>query len=175
MTTKHDIAVAEKLPIITAALIPAFWLAVTSLVMPFKILLFSIHNVLTKRDYTYSVDDFCDLGLGVCVGVWIYMYITWSKLDYFSDAVQNNNENYTLWTLIKEQEGDFSIIYFLIVMIIIMWLRFLLMLQLTKTFGPLLRTSLVMLGDAFKFLFIWLVVLALLSSIASLLFGDIEG
>ena len=89
--------------------------------------------------------------------------------------MQNEDENYTLWVLIKEMKGEFSIIYFLIVMIVIMWLRFLLMLQLTKTFGPLLRTSIVMLGDAFKFLFIWLVVLFLLSSIASLLFGDIEG
>ena len=57
----------------------AFYIAIFSLVMPCKILLYSVHNKLTKRDYTFMIDDFCDLGLTTCVGIWIYTYISWSK------------------------------------------------------------------------------------------------
>ena len=55
----------------------------------------------------------------------------------------------------------------------LIWGRFILMLQLTKTFGPILRIIIVMIGDVLKFLFIWTVVLICLASIASLLFGEL--
>ena len=55
----------------------------------------------------------------------------------------------------------------------VMWARFLLMLQLTKNFGPMLRIIISMLGQVTKFLIIWAVVLVCLSSVASLLFGSL--
>ena len=63
---------------------------------------------------------------------------------------------------------------FLAVMVTFMWGRFILMLQLTHNFGPMLRIILVMIGDVLKFLFIWSVILFCLSSVASLLFGELE-
>ena len=36
-----------------------------------KLILFTVHNHLTKRDYTYSIDDLFDLGVAVLVIVWI--------------------------------------------------------------------------------------------------------
>lgn len=59
-------------------------------------------------------------------------------------------------------------------MVLQIWGRFLLMLQLTKSFGPMLRIILNMFGDVLKFLFIWSVVIICLASIASLLFGELE-
>jgi len=62
---------------------------------------------------------------------------------------------------------------FLAVIIFFMWSRFLLQMQLTRTFGPMLRIITVMVGDVFKFLAIWSVLLALLASVSSLLFGSL--
>lgn len=49
--------------------------------MPFKLLLFTIHNYLTKRDYTYSIDDIGDIAVAICVGVWIYTFQAWSAIE----------------------------------------------------------------------------------------------
>ena len=48
------------------------------------------------------------------------------------------------------------------------------MLQLTKSFGPMLRIILSMIGEVMRFLFIWTVVLICISSVSSLLFGTLE-
>ena len=63
---------------------------------------------------------------------------------------------------------------FLSVMVVLMWGRFILMLQLTRMFGPMLRILLNMGGDVMKFLFIWAVVIVMISSVASLLFGELD-
>ena len=63
---------------------------------------------------------------------------------------------------------------FLACIVAFMWGRFILMLQLTRSFGPMLRIIIVMIGDVLKFLFIWSVLLVLLSSVAALLFGELE-
>ena len=55
-----------------------------------------------------------------------------------------------------------------------MWARFILMLKLTRAFGPMLTIIVQMMSQVIKFLFIWFVILAVLSSIASLLFGALE-
>jgi len=62
---------------------------------------------------------------------------------------------------------------FLAVMSVFIWGRFLLMLQLTRSFGPMLRIVIVMVGDVGKFLAIWIVILVCLASVGNLLFGDI--
>mmetsp|Transcript_564 Transcript_564/g.915 ORF Transcript_564/g.915 Transcript_564/m.915 type:complete len:236 (+) Transcript_564:879-1586(+) len=62
---------------------------------------------------------------------------------------------------------------FLSAMVIFMWSRFLLMMQLTKTFGPMLRILISMAGEVIKFIFIWVVVIVCLTSVSSLLFGEL--
>ena len=63
---------------------------------------------------------------------------------------------------------------FLAIMVIILWTRFLLMLQLTRTFGPMLRILLNMAGDVLRFLVIQSVLLIMVTSVAALLFSDLE-
>ena len=70
--------------------------------------------------------------------------------------------------------SDFKINLFLVVISFVVWVRFLLMLQLTKVFGPMLRIIIVMIGEVFKFLFIWIIILLTLTSISQLLFGELE-
>lgn len=57
---------------------------------------------------------------------------------------------------------------------VFLWLRFLMMLQLTVTFGPMLRIIIAMIGEVVKFLIIWLLVLFTLASCISLLFGSLD-
>ena len=68
----------ESFPVCRDSLFLSFELGIVSLIMPFKLLLFSIHNYLTKRDYTYSIDDVSDFALAICMCVWIYTYSSWS-------------------------------------------------------------------------------------------------
>jgi len=58
-------------------------------------------------------------------------------------------------------------------MIFIMWARFLSMLQLTRTFGPILRIIISMFAEVLRFLFVYLVVLTIFASVAALLFGGL--
>lgn len=69
---------------------------------------------------------------------------------------------------------EFRFLIFLAVMDVFMWLRFLLMLQLTKSFGPMLRIIISMIGETLKFLAIYAVILLTFSGVSSLLFGDLE-
>jgi len=46
---------------------------------------FTLHNYWAKRDYTYQLDDFCDLGIAVCVAYWMWQYQAWS--DNLRDPV----------------------------------------------------------------------------------------
>ena len=62
-------------------LVLSFSFALATLIMPLKMITFSIHNSLTKRDYSYSIDDLGDLALAVCVGIWVYTYIWWSDIE----------------------------------------------------------------------------------------------
>ena len=65
-----------------------------------------------------------------------------------------------------DNSGDFKINIFLVVISFVVWIRFLLMLQLTKVFGPMLRIIIVMIAEVMKFLFIWVIILATLASIS---------
>lgn len=62
---------------------------------------------------------------------------------------------------------------FLSIMVVVIWTRFLLMLQLTRQFGPMLRIIISMFGEVSKFLVIWSVLLVCLTSVATLLFGEL--
>ena len=53
----------------------------------------------------------------------------------------------------------------------VMWGRFVAMLQLTRTFGPMLRIIINMMGDVGKFTFLYFIGLCILASFSSLMFG----
>ena len=92
----------------------------------------------------------------------------------YLESVTDAATNYTFQTVTKDADGEFNITVFLAGMIVILWLRFIMMLQLTKRFGPMLRIIIVMVGDVLTFLFVWILVLMCLSAAASLLFGSLD-
>jgi hypothetical protein len=53
------------------------------------------------------------------------------------------------------------------------WLRMIIMLKLTKTFGPLIRIIQVMLKELFIFLVLWIIQLFIFACVGILVFGSI--
>ena len=146
--------------------------------MPLRLVMFSVHNWLTKRDYAYSADDLCDIIGTIILSYWIYMRRNWADKCYELGEkipfITTELECYAYYTIGQHLEGKFRIMIFLAILLTAMWARFILMLQLTLSFGPLLRIIMIMFKEASKFLFIWLVVLFCLASVAALVFGDID-
>lgn len=60
-----------------------FILVILILVLPCKFLTVMLHNWLTKRDYSVSIDDILDLAIAVCVLILVILFVKWS--DYTND------------------------------------------------------------------------------------------
>ena len=88
-------------------------------------------------------------------------------------SVKGEFSNYVYAAAGKEDTGEFSMTGFLACIVFFMWIRFIQMLQLTRVFGPILTIIKSMFTEVAKFLFIWIVVLCMLASVASLLFGHL--
>ena len=75
----------------------SFFCSIFALIMPFKMLLFTVHNYLTKRDYTYQIDDLADLAIATCVVVWIVTFYQWNNkpVDDGFGFANTLFENYT--------------------------------------------------------------------------------
>lgn len=65
----------------TKSLTFSLWLSLAALVFPVKTLLFTVFKSLTKRDYSYQIDDFCDLAITGLILFWLYMYMAYSNTD----------------------------------------------------------------------------------------------
>ena len=103
-----------------------------AVIIPMRTLLFTLHNRLTKRDYSYSIDDFCDLGLAACIFVWVYVFFNTKDIpvdEFPGITVYEDSDWYRFaWQAISKTDGDFKILVFLSCITIFMWVRFLLML-----------------------------------------------
>ena len=75
---EYEDLLVKEFDLTVNAFIETFEMCLIAIVMPCKTLLFTVHNYLTKRDYSYSIDDICDLGLLICIIVWVYTYFSWS-------------------------------------------------------------------------------------------------
>jgi len=56
--------------------------------MPLRLVMFSIHNSLTKRDYSYSVDDYSDITVLLMLSIWIYTRYTWNTESFVDPNTQ---------------------------------------------------------------------------------------
>ena len=156
----------------------AFREALITLVFPIKTFLAIAHCKLTNRDYTYSFDDLCDLVLFVTLSYWIYIYLNWANYPHNHNLYDLDWSSHRLrfshTILGMSYNGDFDLFTFYAIMTVFIWGRLLVMLQLNRVFGPMLRLIFSMFGQVSKFLLIYIVTLICQTSVASLLFGEIE-
>ena len=61
---------------------PCFYIAIFALIIPIKLISFTVHNYLTKRDYSYSTDDICDLSLAICIIIWIVKWYESQNIEH---------------------------------------------------------------------------------------------
>lgn len=75
------------------SLVTCFQLSLCLLIWPCRVILFSIHNYLTGRAYSYSLDDLCDFIIALVIFVWSSSYIIWSKSEFENmteEQIQND-------------------------------------------------------------------------------------
>ena len=165
------------MPEMTTAIMSTLTLMVLALSLSTKFVLSLIHNCLTKRDYSIQIDDLCDIVILSITSVLLYNYFSWRDLPIdptYASLITTRNENFGFQTVMKQETGQFPMLVFLSLIVIALYIRFLLMLQLTKNFGPTLRIIITMVQDMTKFLIIWLILFILLATLCSILFGDVE-
>lgn len=49
----------------------SFFIAILMMMMASRVFFVTLHNWLTKRDYSYQIDDLCDLVIVVLIASWI--------------------------------------------------------------------------------------------------------
>ena len=111
--------------------------------------------------------------------VMLNRYFAWYWEDLPNDEnaviVDTRTENFGFYSVYHSTTTkEFRTTIFLAVLVVALFCRLILMLQLTKGFGPTLRIIFTMVSDMMKFLFIWAIVIVMLASCASILFGDKE-
>ena len=77
-----------------------------TLIMPVRIILFSVHNYLTKRDYTIQLDDYCDFGIVICVFTWIAIDANFSQyepseLEYALNLIDSRDDKFAFQIMNK--------------------------------------------------------------------------
>lgn len=112
------------------SLIASLDLAMLTLIVSIKLVLFTVHNYLTKRDYTYSIDDVFDLFLAVLISIWVQQYYAYSSLPKPGtyDFVVNSDDLYAFYAFDANQTGKFRLMIFLACIVGCIWGRFLMML-----------------------------------------------
>ena len=63
--------------------------------MPLRVVTFSAHTFLTRRDYSYSIDDICDFTVFLCISIWIYTYVQWSDIITDDRFAATKGDRYT--------------------------------------------------------------------------------
>ena len=67
----------EYFPLLVDWLSLSYQSGLIALIMPLRLVMFTIHNSLTKRDYSYSIDDYSDITVLIMLSFWIYTRYTW--------------------------------------------------------------------------------------------------
>jgi hypothetical protein len=113
-----------------------------------------------------------DLIICTLIVAWIYIYITFTRHKSTNPKIAEHPEEIFMYDLIMARKNNTFHFDFLLACIASMfWLRMILMLKLTKTFGPLVRIIDVMLKELGIFLVLWVIQLFIFACVGELIFG----
>jgi hypothetical protein len=116
-----------------------------------------------------------DLIICTLIVAWIYIYITFKRHKITNPRVADDPEEIFMYELIMARKNNTFHFDFLLACIASMfWLRMILMLKLTKTFGPLVRIIDVMLKELGIFLVLWVIQLFIFACVGELIFGSLH-
>ena len=122
------------------------------------------------------VTSLIDLIIFGCVLFWGYKFYEFKADDNegFSLNCPGNPYHRFMQKMLEENKsGHFHFDYLLALIVFAFWIRFLLMLNLTRTFGPLIKVIGAMIKDLIIFLALFFIILIAFSYIGVLAFGSI--
>lgn len=155
----------------------AMYVAMISFTFPVYILTSALYAKLTNRVFVFKTSNAYDLFICSLVGVWFW------RFEYY---VHHPNEGYGLvegkpyWTEIvfknihdDIETGDFHFDWLIAAVSFFFWMRLLMMLQLTKWFGPLIAITSAMIVDMATFFGIFIINLLAFSCVGILIFAKL--
>ncbi|CDW90047.1 wd-40 repeat protein [Stylonychia lemnae] len=156
----------------------AMWVSIVMYAFPIRMIQTFLFAKLTKRNYNpINANFIVELGLTSCVAIWMYYsqkFQDQSLLDNNYGEQLTSEEIFVLNVIEQLEEGKFRFDILLAFHTGLLWLRVILLLKLTRSFGPLIKIVECMLVDIGQFAVIWLVNLVFFSCMGMLLFGEIE-
>ena len=142
--------------------------------VPVKTLMTLVYASKTKTEYKLKTEDLFDIIICSLITAWIYIHFSFWRHESANPEVAETPEEIFMYDIIIARENNTAHFDFLIGCISSMfWLRMILMLKLTKTFGPLIRIIEKMLKELGIFLVIWVIQLFIFTCVGFLIFGEL--
>lgn len=117
--------------------------------------------------------------------IWYYIYYYVSELDLpenlqkyvdyettYKIETANEDEVFVHYVIAYRLKYNFD--YFVGFVSLVVWVKLILMLRLTKTFGPMITIIANMMGDLGTFMVLWALLLCLLACFGILAFGELD-
>jgi len=161
-----------------AALDDATMIALMTFSFPFQILANILFHRLTRRNYTFSFSQAYDMFICSLVAVWFW------RLDYYKkketlgfgliDGEVTALHEQVFQNIVEDLEGGiFHFDYLIAAVSFFFWMRLIMMLKLTKTFGPLISITTAMMVDMLAFFGIYVIQILAFSCIGMLVFSKL--
>lgn len=138
-----------------------------------------IYSCYTNRNFKVRSTSIADMVIVACMIVWFI------KFEEYMFAAANDGfkleENPTRYHMFMQRmlndinTGDFHFDWLLAATAFLFWIRLIFMLQLTQTFGPLIRTTVAMMSDLITFFLLFSIQLIAFSCVGILAFGNLPG
>lgn len=150
------------------------YIAMLSFAFPFKIMLLWFFSKRTGREFSLKYEDYFDLILAFLVAWWFEKFEEYSHKESSDPRIANTPEEIFMANIIEGIDtGEFHFDFLLACVAGMFWGRMLLMMKLTKTFGPMIKIIVVMLKELTIFLVLWLIQLFIFTCIGILVFGEL--
>lgn len=125
---------------------------------PFKILTTFYFTYMSDREYSLKIEDYFDFIISGLVIWWVRKYVEYSRMESSDLQIASTPQEIFMYEVIKNIDNQSFHFDFLLASIAgCFWFRLLLVLKLTKTFGPMIKIIIVMLKELGIFVMLWLI------------------
>lgn len=161
----------------------AMSLALTSLAYPLRIVSRIAYCKLTNRKRSFKNEEWLELVFAICSFIWLCDFLGYVlvqkanghgaipglKTCYIGSVVLENASG------LEDEDGVkwFKMNFLLAVVAACFWFKVLMMLQLTKTFGPMIKIIVSLLKELATFTVLWVTQLFIFACIGYLVFGEL--
>lgn len=168
---------AHEIELAVYELDDAMYIAMVSFSFPFQLLMAFIYAKYTNRNFIVRSSSLIDLAITSCVFIWFEKFEVYINDDNDGFKLTEPPHEYHrfMQRLLNDvNSGEFHFDWLLAGTAFLFWIRLIFMLQLTNTFGPLIRTTAAMLKDLIKFFLLFIIQLVAFSCVGVLSFGKLK-